>query len=166
MSHAPAYAPTARPPSMPGRLGLTPLALVGLAALAVPRIVVHDLELLPPGSPVVALLALLPPLVWVVVAALWSARPLPALLAVGGLYGVALAVVHNIAWSGVFAADPPRLGGNLDGVFSPITEEVLMRGAGTLSSLGTGIVVGLICGLIAWGVQSLARRAGARLPLR
>lgn len=162
---APALTPTPAPESRRG-VGLSLLALVGLAALSVPRIVAHDLGLLPPGSPFVALLALVPALVWVVVATVYALRPLPALLVVGGFYGVALAVVHNLTWSRVFGDDQPRLGGNLDGAFSPMTEEVLMRGATTLSSLVTGVALGLVCGLLAWAAQALGRRSGARLPIR
>jgi hypothetical protein len=45
-------------------------------------------------------------------------------------------------------------------------EDVLMRSATVLSSVATGIVFVVICGLIAWGIQAVARRAGADLPLR
>ncbi|MFB7891216.1 hypothetical protein ACFC1I_03330 [Microbacterium sp. NPDC056044] len=125
----------------------------------------HDLGLAAPGSIANSLLAIVPLVVWVTVAVVWSNRPLVSLLVTGGLYGVALAVVHNLSWGVVFADSAPKLGGNLAGTFSPAVEELLMRGAIVVSGLATGVVTGIVCGLIAWGVQALARTAGARLPL-
>jgi hypothetical protein len=40
----------------------------------------------------------------------------------------------------------------------------VLRGAGTISSLATGLATGVICGLIAWGLQALVRASGGRLP--
>lgn len=153
-------APTAR-----RGIGLPVLAVVGLAAIAVPRIVAHDLALVAPGSPANMLLAIIPLATWIVVATLWSKRPVLSLLVVGGLYGVALAVVHNLSWGVVFGDSPPRLGGNLEGVLAPALEQVLMRGAIVGSGLVTGVATGVACGLLAWGIQAIARRAGERLPI-
>ncbi|WP_457102055.1 hypothetical protein [Microbacterium sp. P5_E9] len=147
-------------------IGLPWLVVVGLALLQVPRIVAHDFGLVPPNSIGNVLLAILPLITWVAVAAVWSRRPLMSLLVAGGLYGAALATIHNAAWGAVWGASPPRLGGNLSGVLPRAVEEVLMRSATVFSSLATGVAVGLICGLIAWGIQAVARRAGADLPLR
>lgn len=164
---SPEWFPAAQTPlSTPRRgLGLPLLAIIGLALLAVPRIVTHDLGLAAPGSVANTLLAVTPLIVWVVVALLWSRRPLLSLLVAGAFYGVALAVVHNLTWGVVFGDSRPRLGGNLAGVLTPAVEEILMRSATVVSGLATGIVTGVICGLIAWGVQAIARAAGARLPL-
>lgn len=158
-SHLPAGAParTAHP------LGLPVLVILGLAAIAVPRALVHDFA---PGAAAVLspLLAIVPALVWIVVAAVWSRRPLLSLVVAGGIYGVALAVVHNIAWSSVFADGSPQLGGALTGALSPMAEETIGRGAATISSILTGAAMGLVCGLIAWGAQTIAQRAGASVP--
>lgn len=144
-------------------LGLPLLAIFGLAALAVPRVLVHDFA---PGAAAVLspALALVPALVWIVVAVLWSRRPLLSLVTAGGIYGVALAVVHNIAWTTVFADGSPRLGGALSGALSRVAEEAIGRGAATVSSILTGAATGLVCGLIAWGAQVVAQRAGANVP--
>lgn len=154
-------------PAVPSRrargLGLPFLAILGLALLVVPRVVVHDLALLPPGSPAYALLNVLPLATWLVVAVGWSRRPLVSLAVVGALYGVALATVHNLAWTTVFA-ERPELGGSLGESLSPVTQELLMRGATVLSSLGTGLAVGLVLGVVALGAQALLRRAGLALP--
>ncbi len=147
-------------------IGLPVLAVLGLAALAVPRAIAHDLDLVPQPSMANTLLAAVPLVIWVVVAVLWSRRPLLSLVVAGGIYGVALAVVHNISWAAVWGDTPPRLGGNLTGVLAPGMDETLLRGATTVSSLLTGLATGLICGLIAWGVQALVRANGRVLPLR
>lgn len=137
--------------------------VLGLAAIAVPRALVHDFA--PDAAAVLSpLLAIVPMLAWIVVAVLWSRRPLLSLVVAGGIYGVALAVVHNLAWSTVFAGGSPRLGGALTGALSPVAEEAIGRSAGTISSILTGVGTGLVCGLIAWGAQAIAQRAGAKVP--
>ncbi|MFC0532405.1 hypothetical protein [Phytohabitans kaempferiae] len=140
------------------RLGLPLWMIAALAALAMPRVFIHDTGVSVPG-PVQGLLVFGPPLVWLIVAVVRRVpSPVVTLLAVGGLYGVGLAVVHNIFWSDVFADDPPSLGGNLAGQLSPGTEELVFRVATSASSLLTGLVVGLISGLLAVLVRRLTRR--------
>jgi len=143
------------------RLGLPAWLIVTLGLVAVPRAVLHDLGVVTPASPVNLLLVFAPPLVWIAVAVRTAGNPFLGLLAVGGTYGVCLAAVHNIFWSRVWAGDPPRLGGNLAGRFTAGQEDLLMRGATTLSSLFTGIAVGTICGAIAWALTQLLRRRDA-----
>ncbi|MDG4825077.1 hypothetical protein O7635_24780 [Asanoa sp. WMMD1127] len=131
------------------RLGLPLWQVAALAALAMPRVFVHDLGVSVSG-PVQALLVFVPPAIWVAVAVLRQiSAPVVTLLSIGGLYGVGLAVVHNIYWSSVFESRPPELGGNLAGQLAPGTEELIFRIATGASSLLTGLVVGLITGLVA-----------------
>ncbi|ADB30241.1 hypothetical protein Kfla_1137 [Kribbella flavida DSM 17836] len=139
-------------------LGLPVWALVGLALLAAPRVVLHDLGLATNG-PLAGLLALGPAAVWIAVAVLARLpRPWVSLLVVGVFYGCFLAIGHNIFWDEAFGDSPPRLGGNLDGELSPGTEELLARGATTISSVFTGAAVGLICGLVATVIQRFTTR--------
>ena len=49
------------------KLGLPVPIVVLLAALAVPRVVTHDLGVFPEGSPVNSLLVFLPPAIWLAV---------------------------------------------------------------------------------------------------
>ena len=121
--------------------------------LSVPRVFAHDLGL--DGGPLPAVLTLGPVVVWVVVV-LWARVPSPlvTLLAVGAVYGLALGVVHNILWDEAFDGSSPELG-NLD----PETAEVPLRFAAFVSSLFTGIMVGLICGLVATAVRAGAARS-------
>jgi hypothetical protein len=135
------------------RLGLPVWAIVGLAALAVPRILLHDLgvDVGPLGA---AVLAIGPSVVWVlVVLRARVASPVVTLLAVGAVYGVALGVVHNLMWDEVFGDDPPTLNGVVDDDLA----EIPLRIATFVSSLFTGIVVGLISGLAASGLRAVAR---------
>ncbi|KAA1425077.1 hypothetical protein FE697_004130 [Mumia zhuanghuii] len=143
------------------RLGLPVWAIVALAALALPRVVVHDLGV-DVGALVNAVLALAPPAVWVVV--VLRARvpsPVTTLVVVGAVYGIGLGIGHNLMWDSAFE-DSPSLGGSLDGDLSDGTEEAVMRSATFASSLFTGAVVGLVAGLVASGLRRLGRSDGAR----
>jgi hypothetical protein len=139
------------------RLGLPALLIVLLGLLAVPRAVLHDLELVTGGSLVNLALVFVPPVIWVIVGVRRAGNPFLALLAVGGVYGIGLATVHNLLWDRVWEGDPPRPGGNLAGRLPGWAEEVFMRGATTLSSLFTGLAVGTVCGVTAWAITRLAR---------
>lgn len=140
------------------RLGLSLPAIAALAALAVPRVVVHDLDL--GGPALTAVLALAPAAVWIAVAlAARVPRPLLTLTVVGAVYGVLLAVTHQILWIEAFDGDPPRLGGNL--VDAPDwVHDVVTRGGAVVSSLVTGTLVGVVTGLIAAGLARLRGPGG------
>ncbi|MGI5267741.1 hypothetical protein ACQEUU_01165 [Nonomuraea sp. CA-218870] len=140
-------------------LGMSPAAIAGLALLGVPRVIAHDLGLV--GPVVNGVLTFLPVLVWLGVV-LWRRVPnaFLTLLAIGGAYGVLLAVTHQLFWSSAFA-DQPRLGGNLAGALAPGAEEALMRTFAFGSSLFTGVVVGVLVGAVGW---VLARAVPALRP--
>ncbi|MEE6261546.1 hypothetical protein [Plantactinospora sonchi] len=123
--------------------------LVGLAALAAPRVVVHDLGVVEEGSLVNGLLVFLPPLCWIA-AVLWRRPPRPFLtvLLIGALYGVFLAVGHQLLWDAAFDGSTPALGGNLTDLDSGAREGI-MRTAAVLSSLVTGTFVGVVTGAVA-----------------
>ncbi len=154
---SPPASTTARGP----RLGLSWPALVVLALLAVPRVVLHDLHVIEEGTFVNALLVFVPVLVWIAVA--WIARvprPFLTLLVVGACYGVFLAVTHQLLWGSAFGGQPPRLGGELADA-SPATQQLILRVAAAVSGLLTGTVVGAVSGLAAWGLTALTRRQRA-----
>lgn len=134
--------------------------MFGLALLAVPRAALHDLDLVHEGTLVNLLLVFVPLIVWIaVVLGARVGRPFTTLLAVGGVYGVLLAVTHQLLWTIGMDDAPLRLGGNLAGL-SPGIREAIFRVAGVFSSLGTGLVVGAVVGAVALGVSVVARRAG------
>ncbi|MFI7212018.1 hypothetical protein ACIBP4_14380 [Micromonospora maritima] len=131
-------------------LGFSWPALVGLAALAAPRVALHDLDVVPEGTAMAALLAVGPPLVWVA-AVLWRRPPRPflTLVVVGALYGVFLAIGHQVFWDPSLGMDAPGLAG-----VDPGAREGLLRASAAVSSLVTGTMVGVIAG----GVAVLVRR--------
>lgn len=118
--------------------------------LSVPRIFAHDLGL--DAGPLPAILTVGPVVAWITVVLLVRVpSPVVTLLAVGAVYGVALGVVHNILWHDVFGENAPNLG-NLDADAA----EVPLRIATIISSFFTGVMVGLISGLVATAIRKLA----------
>ncbi|GAA1625966.1 hypothetical protein ACFQY4_35515 [Catellatospora bangladeshensis] len=130
-------------------LGFSWPVLVGLAALAAPRVVLHDLDLVQEGTFVNALLVFVPLACWIG-AVLWRRPPRPFLtmVVVGAIYGVFLSAGHQLLWSASFDGAGPRLGGKLADV-DPAVQEVVMRTAAVMSSLVTGVVVGAVTGAFA-----------------
>lgn len=141
---------TSVPARKPSPLGLPVLALLGLALLAVPRLVLHDLGILTDG-PLVWLLAIGPVVVWIVVAVLAKVpAPFLTLLVVGVLYGGFLLIGHQLMWDQAFDGTPPTLGG--------AGGELIPRIAASFSSVFTGAIVGAVAGLVAWGISALLKR--------
>jgi hypothetical protein len=140
------------------KLGLPVPIVVLLAALAVPRVVTHDLGVFPEGSPINSLLVFVPPAIWLAVV-LWlrAPRPFLTLAAVGLAYGVMLAVGHQLIWAAAYGGDPPSLGGNLEGALGPGVESAVLRASAFLSSLVTGTLVGALVGAVAWAIARLRR---------
>lgn len=139
-------------------LGLPFVAVVALALIAVPRVVLHDLGIVQEGTFVNSLFVFVPPLVWIAVV-LWRRVPNPflTLLVVGALYGVFLMLGHQILWNTAWDGDPPALGGNLSEL-SPVVQSVIMRGFAAMSSLVIGALVGAVSGLAAWGASKAIHR--------
>ncbi|MFF3438372.1 hypothetical protein [Streptosporangium sp. NPDC002721] len=144
-------------------LGLPMIAVIGLALLAAPRIVLHDLDVIHEGTFVNALFVFVPPIVWIAVV-LWRRVPNPflTLLVTGLFYGVLLAVGHQLLWDAAFGDNPPKIGGNLSGL-DPTAQSVILRLFATISSVFTGVIVGAITGLVAWGLGKLLP-TGSRTP--
>jgi hypothetical protein len=130
-------------------LGFPWPVLVGLAALAAPRVILHDLGVVMEGSFVNGLLVFLPSLCWIV-AVLWRrpAHPFLTVLVIGAFYGVFLAAGHQLLWDTAFDGDTLTLGGNLVDL-DPATQRGILRTAAAVSSLLTGTVVGAITGVVA-----------------
>src|SRR5699024_5638162 len=133
-----------QPKSQRRRLGLPFLAIIGLALLAVPRVALHDLDLIHEGTLVNALFVFVPPVVWIAVV-LWRRVPNAFLtvLVIGCCYGFFLALGHQVLWGQSFAEDTPRLGGNLSGL-DPNIQDIILRFFAAISSLLTGVIVGAI----------------------
>lgn len=125
---------------------LSPWLIIGLAALAVPRVVAHDLELVAPGSIANLLLVFVPPLIWLAVV-LWQHPPRPFLtyLLIGVCYGIMLAVGHQIMWTEVFGDSTPSLG--ITGL-APTAETLIVRAFAFVSSMVTGTMIGVVVGIV------------------
>ena len=130
-------------------LGFSWPVLVALAALAAPRVVLHDLGALEEGSVVNGLFVFLPPAGWIA-AVLWKRppRPFATVVVIGAIYGVFLALGHQLLWDAAFGGNAPTLGGNLAGM-DPGTQEIALRAAAVLSSLVTGTLVGVVTAAVA-----------------
>lgn len=136
-------------------LGLPIAALIGLALLAAPRVVLHDLGVITEGAALNGVLVFAPPVIWIVVV-LWKRVPNPflTLLVVGVFYGLTLLLGHQILWHVAFEGGPPQLGGNLTDL-DPVLQSVIIRFFASISSLFTGVIVGAITGVIAWAIGAL-----------
>ena len=141
---------------MPG----LPLAyIVLLAALTLPRVVVHDLGLLEIDSPVYTILAVAPLLIWLLVAVFRKTqRPLVDFLVLGLAYGLFLGLTHQILWDASWGGNPPHIGGNLTGKLSPIAESLILRAFALGSSIVTGLVFGAAFGVVALLATKLRNR--------
>ncbi len=140
------------------RIGLPLSAAFALALLAVPRVILHDLDLIEEGTFVNALFVFIPPLVWIGVAVLRKIhRPIQTLLVVGVFYGVLLAVGHQILWN-INSDDPVTLGGNLVDL-DPDFQTVIIRVFAAISSVVTGSLVGVAAGVVAWALIKILSRS-------
>lgn len=147
-------------------LGLPAMAVVGLAALGLPRVVLHDFGLLTGGSFVSFLLAVIPLVVWVAVATRPVVRaPFLSLVATGAVHGVLLAATHQLLWTRAFDGASPRLGDNLAGL-DPELQDVVLRGAAVFSGMHTGLALGVLTGAVAWAIVRRQRRLAVLPPSR
>lgn len=141
-----------RRPVRPHPLGLPVATLVGLAALGVPRVILHDLHVIGEGDPVTWLLAFLPVAVWIGVAVVKRVpKPFLTVLAIGVIFGAMLVITHQLLWDSAFRGNLPAIGGP-DGTLVP-------RIAAIPSGLFAGAIMGAIGGLIAWGLQAITSAA-------
>ena len=139
------------------------LALIALALLGIPRVVLHDLDLLHEGTAVNLVFVAVPLLVWVaLVLAYRVTRPFTTLLLVGLLHGAMLVVTHQLLWNAAFDGAPPQLGGNLADL-DPTAQAIILRLTSVPSGLVTGALLGAITGAAAW---LLSRRRRDPLPGR
>ena len=140
-------------------LGFSWPALVGLAALAVPRVVLHDLRVIEEGTFVNGLFVFVPLACWIA-AVLWRRPPHPfrTVVVIGAIYGVFLAAGHMLFWDTAFD------GGPFEDVDS--SQEAALRGQVVVTSVLTGTAVGVITGAVALIFLRLTRPRSRRGPSR
>ncbi|MFD5215359.1 hypothetical protein [Microbacterium sp. NPDC058345] len=145
-------------PSAPPRktgLGFPFVALVGLAALGLPRVILHDLHIIEQNDVLNWVLALGPMAIWVAAAVVRKVpSPFITVLIIGVIFGAMLVITHQVLWDAAYQGDPPALGD------SPAAA-VIPRVAAVFSGMFTSALTGAVCGLIAWGIQSAAKRTSA-----
>jgi hypothetical protein len=146
----------------PGRrqrsLGLSLPAILGLALLATPRVVAHDLAIVEEGSLVNLVLAVVPLVVWMTVTVIARVpHPFVTLLVIGACYGLFLAGLHQLLWDRAFAGSPPAVGGTFSGLDLG-ARQMIARLAAAMSSVFTGVAVGAVVGLVAWAITAVLDR--------
>lgn len=133
-------------------LGFSVLALIGLAAVALPRVILHDLHIIDEGSAVTWVLAIGPVALWITLAVVKKVpNAFLTVLVIGVIFGVMLVVTHQVLWNFAYEGNPPSLGNSA-------AATVIPRIAAVFSGLFTGAIIGAIGGLIAWGIQALSKR--------
>jgi hypothetical protein len=128
----------------------TPLPYVLLLpSLLIPRVVVHDLHLVSFDTAMYKLLALLPLAIWLVYAVVRRREhPMREFLVYGAVYGLLLALTHQLLWVTSFGGNPPHIGGNLSGKLDPVAEDMILRSFAFVSSVVTGLVTGALFGMV------------------
>ena len=136
-------------------LGFSWPVLVALAALAAPRVVLHDLGIIEEGTFVNGLFVFVPPACWIATV-LWKRprRPFATVVTIGALYGVFLTIGHQLLWNAAVGGNTPTLGGNLAEI-DPAVQEGLLRAAAVVSSLVTGTLVGVLAAAVAVGLARI-----------
>jgi hypothetical protein len=148
ISHTPA---NPAPPVRRRPLGLPVLALIGLAALGLPRVILHDLHIIEEMQPSSWFLALAPVAVWIAVAVAKKVpNPFLTVFMIGVFFGIMLVITHQLLWDFAFAGNPPSLGDSGAGLLIP-------RIAAVFSGLATGSLMGAVGGLIARGIHAVIR---------
>lgn len=121
-----------------------------LAILGLPRVVVHDLHLFDLESIPYKILAIVPFVTWGLYALFGkSKRPIYDFMLLGLIFGLMLAVTHQLTWDASWGSNPPQLHGNLEDTFDPMIESVLLRSAAFISSILSGMMFGGVCALVA-----------------
>lgn len=143
------------------RLGLPVVGICGLAALGVPRVVAHDLDLV--GPVVNSILVFAPFAVWLaVVLCKRVPNPFPTVVAIGVAYGALLATTHQVLWVQSFDGAPPGLGGDLGSTLSPGGAAMVVRVFAFFSGLLTGVGVGAATGAVGWLLAQVVPGPGTR----
>jgi len=126
-------------------LGLSVLSLIALAALGVPRVILHDLHIIDEAHPASWILSLGPVAVWVAVAVVKKVpNPFLTVLTIGLIFAVMLSITHQLLWSSLFE--------------SPGTAEAISRLSPIPGGLFAGLLLGGAGGLAAWGIRTMLNR--------
>lgn len=136
---------------------LTPFAMAGLAVLALVWVFLDHFRVIESGSTLSALVAFVPFALWVAVV-LWRdvPRPFATLVRIGVIYGVMLAIAYQVLWDGVGSGYPPFIGTTVSEMAEP-ARDLVVRAFAIFTSLLSGVLVGVITGIAAWGIGKFLR---------
>lgn len=81
-------------------------------------------------------------------------QPFATLVAIGGVYGILSAIVHQVMWNTVFEGGYPTLGP--DAAFEPPVW--VLRLFATAATLITSLITGAILGTLAYTVRHIVAR--------
>jgi hypothetical protein len=133
-------------------LGLSWTAIIFLAALAIPKVVVQDFRLAENQPYLNALLSLGPGIIWVVYL---LRKKVPhtfnTMLAIGLAYGVMLGLVHQLAWNSIWGDSQIQALASIAPRFSSL-----------ISSIVTGLVIGAVLGAAAIFLKFLVSESAKR----
>ena len=139
--------------------------MLALVSLALPRTILEDLDVVAPErSWLYFVLALTPFAVWLAVAILReTSRPLMDYVVLGVLYGLSLALVHQLLWDAgaSLGQQPPAAAVSFAADFDPSVRELAVRaytvGISMVIGIGTGIALGVVA-MVGRAVRSRQRR--------
>lgn len=142
------------------KLGIHWFELLALSLLGLPRIIFHDLSIIREGTFINSLFVFIPAVIWILYLIIRGVpRPFTAMLLLCLIYGVVLAITHQLMWSGVFP-NGIALGGNLSHLNG--LSAIIPRIFAFFSSLATGAVLGVILGSVTWIISQILNRIGKR----
>lgn len=139
--------------------------IILLAALGVPRVVLHDLRLVSFDSPIYKVFAVGPLLIWLLFAIFRKTKtPFKDFLLLGLMFGLLLGITHQITWATSWGDNVPHLHGNFEGKLDPVIESLILRAAAFISSIFTGLFAGVLFGGIAVISQKTAEAIVNKRP--
>lgn len=140
--------------------------MLALTAVALPRTVLADLDIVPPESGLLYyVLALTPFVIWLAVAVVRrTSKPFMDFLVLGVLYGLSLVVVHQALWDvgPSLGHDPPDGAVSFAQQFGPAWQELAVRGYTVMIALMIGVGSGLAAALVSVVAQSWRARGSWR----
>ncbi|GAB2571008.1 hypothetical protein [Gracilibacillus alcaliphilus] len=144
-------------PKISHYLGMPFFTLLLLSLLGVPRVILHDLNIIEEGSLVNSIFVFVPIIIWIAYI-VWRdvKKPFLSLLLIGFFYGIFLAIVHQLLWGMAFD-EPIQLGGNLSDL-PQTTANLIVRIFAFFNSITTGIVIGIIIGTVGSLVNVIKKR--------
>ncbi|MEY8561146.1 hypothetical protein AALF85_10620 [Jeotgalicoccus halotolerans] len=138
------------------KIGMRIIEIIFLVLLGIPRTILHDLSLIEEGTFINLLFVFVPILVWIVYILFRNDKaPAFSIFILCVLYGVILAVTHQLLWAHSFPGYI-QLGGNLSELSGALST-FIARSFAFISSLMTGALTGLVLSMIIWVLSKMKK---------